>query len=905
MNREISCARQVSAEIEAWLRNGGLVVAASERAARSLTAAYHRSRRAEGLAAWPTPNIQDWQTFVRNSWNERILDGRLVLGSLAEHAVWSGIVAAAAPQAAQLTAARNRLAALAMDAYSLLCAYAPSFLQPKARAGWDQDAAAFSAWIEAFDENCRAGSFIGPARLPLELIDSLESDSSPRPPLLLAGFDRILPTQRKFCDAWGSSTELTLGQPAAQARFHLTSDPTSELAACALWCNRQLAANPHARLLVVTQDVPKRRGEIERAFLRLVCQGSTSAGPAALFEFSLGISLSQIALVRSAVLLLHWFDGPIAEHELDWLLSSGYAAVSREESIALTAFMRALRRHNLQRTRWTLADFLRQSPGQTKLPVAWSARFSQAQHRLHEFALRSQTSLAWADFTPQLLELCGWPGARPLASSEFQALNRWQKCLDACASLGFDGRLIAWRHFLDSLDRAVDETLFAPESQDAPILVAGPAESAALTADAVWFLGACEDSWPMRGATNPLLPLAVLCEFGMPHASPQLDWDLAASITRRLVASAPQVRFSYARQSNGVDLRPSRLIVQLAGEPQPLPLELIAPPVASPLTVFFADASQIPFPPGNAPGGSSILSAQSQCPFKAFAVSRLAAQPWDPAQAGLTASERGQLLHEVLHSIWAGPPHGIRSHAELIAIPDLHSFVHDHVRRVVQSKMPARARQSMPSRYLELEAARLADLVAEWLRYESARIPFTVLDTELGAGASIAGLTLHLRLDRIDRLSDGSLLVIDYKTGDVKPKCWDLPRPDDVQLPLYADFALECDPGELGGLVFAKVRAGQAEFSGLLRDARKTLRGDLGKSTNLVKYPLASTQLSAWRGYIEKLANDFLTGRAHADPRIYPGTCDRCRLHSLCRIRERKEQIAEGADSNGEEVAND
>jgi hypothetical protein len=48
-----------------------------------------------------------------------------------------------------------------------------------------------------------------------------------------------------------------------------------------------------------------------------------------------------------------------------------------------------------------------------------------------------------------------------------------------------------------------------------------------------------------------------------------------------------------------------------------------------------------------------------------------------------------------------------------------------------------------------------------------------------------------LRLDRIDRLNDGSLLVIDYKTGDVSPKSWDLPRPDDVQLPLYAGFALD------------------------------------------------------------------------------------------------------------------
>ncbi len=75
--------RELSSDIDAWLRGGGLVVTASERTARFLTAAFHRARRAEGLAAWPAPNIQDWQTFVRNAWSERSLDGRVVLNALA------------------------------------------------------------------------------------------------------------------------------------------------------------------------------------------------------------------------------------------------------------------------------------------------------------------------------------------------------------------------------------------------------------------------------------------------------------------------------------------------------------------------------------------------------------------------------------------------------------------------------------------------------------------------------------------------------------------------------------------------------------------------------------------------------------------------------------------------------
>ena len=113
----------------------------------------------------------------------------------------------------------------------------------------------------------------------------------------------------------------------------------------------------------------------------------------------------------------------------------------------------------------------------------------------------------------------------------------------------------------------MSDALFAPESQDAPILIAGPAESAGLSADAIWFMGANEDAWPASGTTHPLLPLNVQREAGMPHATPKLDWEIAAAITRRLLASAPEVHFSYARQCDGIDARPSRLIEKLAGRP--------------------------------------------------------------------------------------------------------------------------------------------------------------------------------------------------------------------------------------------------------------------------------------------------------------------------------------------------
>ena len=346
--------------------------------------------------------------------------------------------------------------------------------------------------------------------------------------------------------------------------------------------------------------------------------------------------LGQVALARGAQLLLRWLSDGIAENELDWLLSTDQIAASPDESRALTAFMRALRRRGLQRQRWRLEEFLRQRV-RAELPAEWTVRMTQARQRLQEFARRLQTPLAWAEFTAQLLQIAGWPGARSLTSAEFQALRRWQQAVDECASLGFDGRRIAWSEFLAALDRAVNETLFAPESQDAPILIAGPAESAGLTADAIWFLGASEEAWPAAGATHPFIPIAVQREAGMPHASPKLDWDLANAMTRRVLASAPEVHFSYARQSEGVEARPSRLVAQIAGLAQPLPADLKANAFPDPLTITFDDATQLPYPLREVSGGATVLTTQSQCPFKAFATARLDAKKWDAAEAGLTA----------------------------------------------------------------------------------------------------------------------------------------------------------------------------------------------------------------------------------------------------------------------------
>jgi probable DNA repair protein len=939
-------------QIESWLTAGGTVLAASERAARAILADFHAAQHTAGHVAWKTPAILSWEAWLRDQWQQRNTAGAMLLNPLQEQSLWLRVI----ERCRRDLLHPKKLAEAAMRAYRLLVNYAPQHLRASSRIAWSGDAATFSAWVEDFEARCRREGLISASKLTVDLAESLQNQPQSRSKLLLAGFDRILPTQQSLLNAWGEWQRLESDQTAETTQFLAAPDPATESEACALWLHQQLAANPQGRLMVVATGLESRRGELERAFQNAEnptsgfvkghdfsradnpARNGGALAPAALdFEFSMGLPLVRIGLARSAILLLRWLQAPIGEPELDWLIGSGHLARSAEEEIVLAGTMRQIRRNSQERLEWPIAEFTSYTP---------VSRLLAAQNLLASEPDR-QSPLQWAAVAERLLEALGWPGFRPLTSLGFQAQDRLQRVLEECGSLGFDGSKIPWPEFVATLSDAASATIFAAESREAAIQITGPLESAGQLADAIWFLGADEEHWPGRGQPDPLIPIALQREADMPHASPHADWTLAAEATERLIASANTVVFSYARQANGVEGRPSRLILQKIGQAEAIAASTA--PATGDHTETFEDWTQLPFPNPAMPGGAATLTRQSLCPFQAFATTRLNAEDWDPAEAGLNPRQRGQLLHAVLHKVWSkqsashlktaeapaskgfgtgrdfsgaenadpsdgalapeGYPEatqpGLRNLADLQALPNLPQFVRGIVNRVMAESFDPQRRNSLPARfpqrYLELEAQRLTTLVTEWLAYERQRQPFTIAQTEVQREITIAGLTLSLRLDRIDQLADGSQLVIDYKTGSVSPRAWEGDRPDDVQLPLYANFAV---PESLEGLVFATVRPGETHFTGRVRNASATLLADLPPRSAILQNPLDDHQLEDWRATIEQLGHDFLHGRAQVDPKAPQKTCKTCHLQSLCRIQERVTQLEdedpeedEGADA--------
>jgi ATP-dependent helicase/nuclease subunit B len=140
----------------------------------------------------------------------------------------------------------------------------------------------------------------------------------------------------------------------------------------------------------------------------------------------------------------------------------------------------------------------------------------------------------------------------------------------------------------------------------------------------------------------------------------------------------------------------------------------------------------------------------------------------------------------------------------------------------------------------------------------------------------IAGATLQLRLDRIDRLGDGRLVVIDYKSGATEKLDAFAERPTQPQLPAYAMAAGDGVAAVVAlylGREGLKMR-GLADLADRLR-ARgiETVPGG-----ELAWPPL----LRLWHGGLEYLVREFLDGDAAVQPQ--PGACEYCHLQILCRV---------------------
>lgn len=859
-----------------------IILTPTARLARTLSRGQALEQVAAGIGAWLPPRIMSFAAWLGELRDDYFLtggDGRVPLTSQQALWLWQSLIDR------EVFIGDPEVASLAERAWRLIHEHA---LDPPER--WpelllSEDARAFCGWAAGYRAECDRRGVVDEWAFAGELPGLIASGQVPAPQALeLAGFDLpMTPLQVRIVQALETAGCAVSTRPATRplqatgtapvelTRYHL---PDDELRGAAGWARSLVESGSARSVAVVVPDLAGRLERVESIFREVFDPPAFALHPGGVeaFHVSLGRPLADWPLVTDALAFLDLDAQRLNQPQAHRLLRSPFLAGWQEEALGRSLAMAGLTARapfevTVNELRWVIEE-----AGGVALEEALQ-RWQSLRDGSPQRAWPSQ----WAGRFQQELTSLGFGAGRPLNSREFQVLNRWHDLLEDLCALD----LVAagpWsrRHALRQLAERAKATVFRERNPGVPVEILGVEEALGSRFDAVWITTLDSTLWPGAPVREPLIPAAV--QASVPRSSTdgclaraQLELDV-------LCASAPMVRGSFARGAEDAALEITGLLRQLPVGEAPAPVSYCAARLAEP----FEDASAPPRSPGPVGGGTGVLRDQSACPFRAFARWRLGAIDLSPPRPGLDAADRGSVVHRALERFWE----------DLDGLAALQALDHDALGQRIAAaasaaveELVARHRAILAPAARRLEAQRVGRALTRWLELEARRARFAVEDRESEVTMTFEGLELDGKIDRLDRLPDGRVMLIDYKTGRASRSAW-LPgaRIVDPQLPAYAVSM----PSAPAAIAFARIRPDDMRFEGLadgdtgtpgvvpLADARHGYR-ELDSWQEL---------LSAWRGHLDALALDFMAGHARVDPRD-ADACATCHLHALCRIRDR------------------
>lgn len=375
----------------------------------------------------------------------------------------------------------------------------------------------------------------------------------------------------------------------------------------------------------------------------------------------------------------------------------------------------------------------------------------------------------WSGVEDLLFPLVSLEGALPLDAALVALADAGEALCGAGMWAQSDGRCLSqfverWREaagngpsMVDCADLpallrdAMDEISVRPPYGGHPRLaIYGLLEARMSRADLVICGGLTEGTWPGNPAPDPLLAPPILRALGIPGADFRIGLsahDLAAAL------GAPEVVLSFAHRDATGPAIPSRFLLRIQAM---LGEQLRTENRAIDLAKALGDAAPAPAYPRPEP---MPTAEQRRVPIAVTALDRLRGDPYqfyasaildlrslDPIDADPTPAWKGTAVHDVLKA-WheAGGMPG-----ELVPLAE-RMFDEMSAHPFMRTMWKPRLINAL--HWIEEETDRLNGEGRE------------VLSVEQKGEIVVDGIRIHGRADRIDKLADGSLGVVDYKTG--------------------------------------------------------------------------------------------------------------------------------------------
>jgi len=856
-----------------------IVVTPNERLAREYRSAYDQTQATSGVQAWPTLNCMSLrQLLVREFTQQQDLcdNGKKIVSPANLLLRFQ----TAAPEGAE------HLTPIALQAWELVRRYNIDLAHLSMNSGRSK---LFTEWALEVNKHIKTDEAV-----EADIAQLLaQRETSLSKPVLLIAFEHLTPAETVFLENLSTNTgvqclasedqivpftSFTPGallsapppEPAPLIGFNSFAE---ELAAAACWSKRVQNEVPDSRIGVVIPSLVQDYAMVQRQFAVTLNPLSGSAIPK--FDMSGGTGLSSQPVWLHASTLLDWCDQSADPNTIAKLADSPFLDLPWCKTL---------------NANWP--NFLRRNIAPQDLKRLDSAQEASRLIALLEQLPKRANIRTWISHIRELLKTANWPRLSNINSIQYQAAHSIFTQLDNLANLQ-NQKQVSFRQALDFITFNLKQKPFAPQRQASPIQVLGLLETTGLSFSHLWICGMSASNFPSTSQLNPFIPRSVAEEFGLPRCNQDEELAFAQRTLGHWRSCGAELHFSYTQMENDSPQLPSKLVLDAIADDgsthpanatetrtkQPADYSLRHPLMVrqNANLELVEDALGTGLTQPHIKGGTGILKNQANCPFKAYATSRLGLKQPRDAKDFLDALDRGNALHKVLENL-------MRIYADSDAIKQISTAEIEK-----QCRLVLKTHRGLPKSFIENEVWRITDLVQQWLALETQRRPFKISGIEQNFELDLGGSIFSLKIDRVDQVDDHEV-IIDYKSNS-NTAAGALSEPiSDPQLPAYALLS-----GKVAGVYFASIKDqkvnvdGIAGLSGnLVASSSKgfSIKNPDGKNLNSADGP--NTQVSwqekvtQWKLELTELAQDIAMGKADVAPS--KGACEYCHLTSLCRI---------------------
>jgi len=772
-----------------WLREAldgpATVITANRRLARVLQEAYAAQQLKAGLVVWESPRILTLPNWLDAALRDA--DGQDDLPTRINHyhstLLWDRCLR---KEQGDTASAVGNLVRLSKDTWQRLADWAVT-IKDVARSSQSRDHRVFAAAAGRYLGILERSNWVddaGMASLVANLIEQRRLDVRGR--YTFAGFDREKPsiTRIREClaEAGCEVREVAENLREEPPRLLAFESGDAEMRAAGAWARKRLEMAPEERIAIVANGLERDAERIAGLVREGLIPGYRMSAnvPAEALNVSYGRKLSRYPVVSIGLLWIRWLVRDLRAMEVSHLLRSPLLGL--EETSGRTRL--EMRVRGLPDRNWSpsmLTGAIRSKKDSVDA-TDWLQRVSALAKARRELP-GSASPADWAVYIDETLTTAGWPGQRRLGSADFQLVNRWRDLLNDLARMDLVSSHMSLETALNQLESMCTDAVFQPEAEMTRVHLLGPLEASGLEFDAIRLTGMTAANWPPAGSPSALVARRLQEKHGMPDAVPAETVANARRLISRLCAAAPEVVCSYPRTADEADQTPSILLGSLVAETQDPKIDpgWFATQVVG--TVGIAEAADAVPPIGpdeSLSGGAWTIQSQLTEPVAAFIGSRLGVRTLDEQSTGLPPLLRGNLIHDALYSLYFDQP----SREDIASWTD----IDDRVGKALDFAFSNRERNTdnVLRRLFAMERLRVGGLLRDFLTLDASRDDFAVASVEREVEFAEAGVRLKLRVDRIDRLTDGGIAILDYKTGAEKTFLTSKGQPREFQLVAYA-----------------------------------------------------------------------------------------------------------------------